>query len=51
MSDTGLLDKKIEKKENFQKFFDYMKCFICEEKVREPVMCPGCQSFACLSCL
>lgn len=39
------------KDQNLKKFIDYLKCFICYQQVKEPVMCPGCSGFACHGCL
>lgn len=32
-------------------FTEYLKCFICYRRVKEPVMCPTCSKFACEACL
>ena len=33
------------------KFLEYLKCFICYKKVKDPVMCPSCSGFACKNCI
>ena len=36
---------------SLEHFTEYLKCFICFRRVKEPVMCPACSKFACEGCL
>lgn len=45
--ETQSRDFSSKKDLHLKKFIDYLKCFICYEKVKDPVMCPSCSGFAC----
>lgn len=48
-SETNINEEELATSiDNFQ---EIMKCFICLNNVRDPVLCPSCSKFACESCL
>ena len=39
------------KKQITQSIIDLVSCYICLEKVNDPLLCPKCHNFACRNCL